>query len=117
MLGGGMRQVGVLAAAGLLSLEDMTTRLVNDHKHAQYLAKALDDLPGFSVDFDHLDINMVFVKSTYDLESLKRYLAPKQILLGGYKGEYMRLVCHNDINKDDIDHFLDEVKTWLDKQT
>jgi len=115
MLGGGMRQVGVLAAAGLISLRDMTVRLANDHLHAQYLANALDKIPGFSVDFDHLDINMVFVKSKHNLEDLKEFLAPKQILLGGYKGDYMRLVCHNDITKASIDTLLEEINHWLNQ--
>jgi len=113
MLGGGMRQVGILASAGIISLKEMTKRLVIDHEHAKYLAKELDQLEGFEVDQHHLDINMVFVKSIYDLDVLKEYLIQKDILLGGYKGAYMRLVCHNDINKDDIDTFILATKSWL----
>lgn len=113
MLGGGMRQVGVLAAAGLLSLKEMTLRLAIDHKHAKYLAEEFAKLEGFTVDFDRLDINMVFVKSKHNLNKLKDYLAPKQILLGGYKGEYMRFVCHNDVTKEDIDLLMKEIKDWL----
>jgi threonine aldolase len=112
MLGGGMRQVGVLAAAGLLSLKEMTLRLSIDHKHAKYLAEEFAKLEGFTVDLDRLDINMVFVKSTYDLDALKAHLGPKQILLGGYKGDYMRFVCHKDVTKEDIDLLIKEVKDW-----
>lgn len=113
MLGGGMRQVGILAAAGLISLQEMTKRLHIDHQNAQYLASELNKLKDFTVDMDHLDINMVFVKSSYDLNRLKEYLMQKDILLGGYKGEYMRLVCHNDITKNDIDAFIQEIKYWI----
>jgi len=113
MLGGGMRQVGILAAAGLISLQEMTKRLHIDHQNAQYLASELNKLKGFTVDMDHLDINMVFVKSSYDLNRLKEYLMQKDILLGGYKGEYMRLVCHNDITKNDIDAFIQEIRYWI----
>lgn len=113
MLGGGMRQVGILAAAGLISLQEMTKRLHIDHQNAQYLASELNKLKDFTVDMDHLDINMVFVKSSYDLNRLKEYLMPKDILLGGYKGEYMRLVCHNDITKNDIDAFIQEIRYWI----
>ena len=113
MLGGGMRQVGILAAAGFISLKEMTKRLYLDHEHAKYLANQLDQLEGFDVDKDHLDIDMVFMKSSYNLMELNDYLAPKGILLGGYKGEYMRLVCHNDIQKSDIDIFMKEIQKWV----
>lgn len=114
MLGGGMRQVGILAAAGLISLQEMTKRLHVDHQNAQYLASELGKLKDFTVDQTHLDINMVFVKSKYDLNTLKEHFILKDILLGGYKGEYMRLVCHNDITKDDIDTLMSEINNWLE---
>jgi len=116
MLGGGMRQVGILASAGLISLKEMTKRLYIDHEHAKYLAEKLDQLNGFEVDQNHLEIDMVFVKSTYDLDKLKEYLVSRGILLGGYKGDYMRFVCHNDIEKQDIDTFIKEVNIWIASQ-
>jgi threonine aldolase len=56
------------------------------------------------------------VKSTHSLDDLKNYLETKDILLGGYKGDYMRFVCHNDIEKQDIDTFIKEVHIWLDSK-
>ncbi len=113
MLGGGMRQVGVIAAPALLALNTMTTRLKSDHAHAQKLAKQLAELPGFTVDFDALDINMVFVKTAYDREVLHNAMLKKGILLGGYKGDMMRLVCHHDITERDIDTCITALKAIL----
>jgi threonine aldolase len=115
MLGGGMRQVGVLAAPGLIALNEMSLRLKEDHENARYLADAFSELEGFSVDYDALMINMVFVKSTIDLNTLKAPLKEKGILIGGYKGDYMRFVCHHDITKKDIDYFIDILKDLLKK--
>ncbi len=113
MLGGGMRQAGILAAAGLISLNEMTKRLHIDHDNATYLAHQLNTLKGFEVNMDARDINMVFVKSDYDLNLLKKPLKAKGLLLGGYKGEYMRMVTHNDIAKEDIDTLIEALKTEL----
>ncbi|TVP95528.1 MAG: low-specificity L-threonine aldolase [Acholeplasmatales bacterium] len=114
MLGGGMRQAGVLGAAGLLALKTMITRLETDHQNARYLAKQLSTLPGFTVDFDALDINMVFVKTTYDRVKLHQALLEQGIHLGAYKGDTMRLVCHHDIRQDDIDTFMDALRTTIE---
>jgi len=62
IMGGGMRQVGVLAAAGLIALKDMTRRLAEDHENAHYLASQLAWIPGIEVEKEALDINMVFFK-------------------------------------------------------
>jgi threonine aldolase len=113
MLGGGMRQVGVLAAAGLVALNDMRLRLKEDHEHARYLAEALDQLEGFSVEQDALDINMVFVKVAWEAQALHKAMKEAGFLLGGYKGETLRLVCHNDITKADIDRFLEAIQVFI----
>jgi len=60
LLGGGMRQTGVLAAAGILSLTEMPKRLGEDHQNAKYLAQLLSELPGVTVDPSAVQINMVF---------------------------------------------------------
>ena len=109
MFGGGMRQVGVLGAPGIIALEKMTKRLQEDHDNALYLAKELDKIIGFEVDKDHLDINMVFVKSTCNFKELEQYLKPIGIIIGGYKGEYLRLAIHNDISKEDIIELLENI--------
>jgi threonine aldolase len=60
IMGGGMRQAGVLAAAGLVALQEQTTRLAEDHARAQYLARELAAIPGVAARPDEVDINMVF---------------------------------------------------------
>lgn len=62
LMGGGMRQIGILAAAGIIALEKMTDRLNEDHENAKYLAEELSKLPGVHVMRDRLDIDMVFFK-------------------------------------------------------
>src|SRR5512140_3822341 len=61
LLGGGMRQAGVLAAAGLVALETMVDRLAEDHANAQTLARGLAQLPGLEVDVENVQTNMVYV--------------------------------------------------------
>jgi threonine aldolase len=60
IMGGGMRQAGILAAAGLVALQEQTTRLAGDHERAKYLAKELAAIPGIAVKPEEVDINMVF---------------------------------------------------------
>ena len=115
MLGGGMRQVGVLGAPGRIALNEMRLRLEDDHKNAQYLAKALSQLAPFDVNHDTLDINMVFVKIDLEREAFAQAMKEKGFLLGVYKGQEMRLVCHHDITKSDIDRFIDAIKAYLKK--
>jgi len=113
MLGGGMRQVGILGAAGLISLDTMRLRLEDDHKHADYLAEQLQNLDGFEVDFTKRSINMVFIKVPYDKEQLIVQMKEKGILLGGYKDDYLRIVTHNDITINAIDKLIDAFKTII----
>jgi threonine aldolase len=65
IMGGGLRQAGILAAAGLIALEVMTRRLEVDHENARELARLLAALPGIKVDLDAVDINMVFFKTRF----------------------------------------------------
>lgn len=115
LLGGGMRQVGVLGAPGIIALRDMSKRLDEDHANAQYLAQELNKLEEFSVDMDHLDINMVFTESTVDFEKLAQFLLERNIIIGGYKGSFLRIAIHNDISRFDIDVLLEGIKDYIKK--
>ena len=114
MLGGGMRQVGVLGAPGLIALDKMRHRLQIDHDNAMYLASKLNQMDEFDVDYDHLDINMVFVKSEVSFPQLETYLATKGIIIGGYKGEFLRIAIHNDIEVKDIDLLLESITEFIE---
>ncbi|MDC0558898.1 low-specificity L-threonine aldolase [Candidatus Izimaplasma bacterium] len=117
ILGGGMRQVGILGAAGLISLSKMTTRLHLDHKNAKYLAEKLHQMDEFEVDFDRLDINLVFVKSnTVDFPKMASFLKEKSIIIGGYKGKYLRIAIHNDISLVNINQLLSGIDEYLGKE-
>lgn len=106
ILGGGMRQGGFLAAAGLVALRDMTGRLQEDHDNAKFLASALDSIDGVQVFHDRLDIDMVFFTTDWDEEKAARY--PAYMLEQGAKvtgcmgGEY-RMVCHHGITRADCE--------------
>lgn len=106
ILGGGMRQGGFLAAAGLVALRDMTGRLQEDHDNAKFLASALDNIDGVQVFHDRLDIDMVFFTTDWDEEKAARY--PSYMLEHGAKvtgcmgGEY-RMVCHHGISRADCE--------------
>lgn len=116
LLGGGMRQVGILGAAGLVSLGEMTKRLHVDHENARYLANKLVKLDGIEVDYNRLDINMVFIKTVINYPNLIEYFKKIGILLGGYKGQYLRLVVHNDISKSNIDELVETFEKYLEEE-
>jgi threonine aldolase len=99
MLGGGMRQAGFLAAAGLYALDHNIERLAIDHDNASRLADGLTRL-GFSLKGPFT--NMVMLEGTLDLGALATRLAERGITIA-----HNRLVTHLDISRDDIDPVLD----------
>lgn len=99
MLGGGMRQSGILAAAGLYALEHHVTRLAEDHHHAQLLAGHLADIPGLTVGSPHT--NMVFVRVPPERTApLTLFLKERNILI--LASPRLRLVTHADVNAGDM---------------
>ncbi|MDF2521636.1 MAG: Threonine aldolase [Clostridia bacterium] len=109
LLGGGMRQSGILAAAGLIALKEMTKRLHIDHDNAKYMADRLSEIPGVKVDMDAVDINMVFFRLENEKISdcmLVKGLYDKGIKVNSAsKGEW-RFVTNNDVTKEDIDYTI-----------
>ena len=102
MLGGGMRQCGFLAAAGLIALEVMTKRLQEDHDNAKYMAQRLQQMPGVSLDMSSVEINMVFFKLDAPQQVIDTL--PEKML--EQDGEF-RFVTTNDTSREDIDRALD----------
>ncbi len=106
MLGGGMRQAGVLAAAGLVALEEGPKRLHVDHENAKLLAEGLAKIPRISIDPAQIQTNIVI----YDIEQsgisssefLQR-LAQRKVLGGAVDARKIRMVTHLDVNKRDIE--------------
>jgi threonine aldolase len=116
LIGGGMRQSGILAAAGLIALKDMTKRLHIDHANARYLADKLDELPGVKVDQESIHINMVFFTidnlKLSDAEFINKLFEKGIKANGAYRGE-LRFVTNNDVTKEDIDYTINCIKELL----
>ncbi len=107
MLGGGMRQCGILAAAGLISLKEMTKRLKEDHSNARYMAQKLSELNGVEVDQDSVQINMVFFKLDRPedlIESLPEKMLENGVKINGMELGEFRFVTSNDVSREDIDY-------------
>lgn len=104
VLGGAMRQVGVLAAAGIVALESMVDRLAEDHALASRLAHEIVELPGISLLFGLPKTNMIFVElADGSAEALAIRLAEQGVLVGVYSSTLLRLVTHYGIEESDID--------------
>lgn len=104
LMGGGMRQAGVLAAAGLIALEQMPERLHEDHQKARRLAEALGGVHGFRIDLEAVQTNIVLMDldgftSAEFLEDLKQ----AGILAGPTGPGQVRFVTHKDVSDQDID--------------
>ncbi|MCL0028911.1 low-specificity L-threonine aldolase [Dehalococcoidia bacterium] len=111
MVGGGMRQVGIVAAAGIVALETMVERLVEDHTNARKLALGLSEIPGISVCLESLPTNLVFFQvERDDRAGLARKLEERGIK-GAVRQPLWRYVTHYGITSDDIDYALDIIES------
>ena len=110
LVGGGMRQAGVLAAAGLIALCDMTQRLHQDHTHARRLAEGLARISGIHVNLDTIKTNIVFFNLTDDYplnsQQLVQKLRQENIWLNPTGPRQLRAVTHYWLNQDHVDHLL-----------
>ena len=101
MLGGGMRQAGILAAAGLVALDSMIDRLAEDHANARLLAESLAEMPGARVDLDRVETNFVFV-SVPEPDVFVEGLKTRGVLAGTAGHGSVRLATHYGIDAQDI---------------
>jgi threonine aldolase len=118
MLGGGMRQAGVLAAAGIVALEKMVDRLAEDHANARRLAEGLADMPGVTIDLDRVQTNILFFNLTSEVKVpggviVQRMLEHKIKILDGGPARRFRFVTHAWIDRADVDRALLAFKTAL----
>jgi threonine aldolase len=105
MVGGGMRQAGILAAAGIYALENNIARLADDHANAKRLAEGLNVFPELSVDYDPTRTNMVFFSAEeIMIQRLAEFMAEQNILIS--PRQPVRLVTHLDIDAGDVSKFL-----------
>ena len=109
LLGGGMRQVGVLAAAGLLALEESPKLLIEDHANAKRLAQGLAELPGVKLDPERVQTNIViFDISGTGLTTAQctQEFKARGVLANGINAREMRMVTHYDVSRADIEQTL-----------
>ncbi len=109
MLGGGMRQVGVIAAAGIVALESMVERLAEDHSNARKLAQGLAKVPGISIDPESLPTNLVFFEVTHDDPATLARKLNERGIKGGSAQRRWRFVPHYGITSEDIEYALDVI--------
>jgi threonine aldolase len=110
VLGGGMRQVGVLAAAGQYALDHHVDRLAEDHANAQVLAKSLVGIPGLEV--DEPSTNMVWVRVAKPLEGLASALEARGVLTTGTS--LLRLVLHLDVSREQTVHVAQVIRECVE---
>lgn len=107
-LGGGMRQVGVLAAPGIIALTEMTTRLGEDHARARRLASAIAGLPGVSLDPDSVQTNILIFGFSHSRISCAEFLdglRKRRVLALAISGG-VRFVTHKDVDDEDVDRAI-----------
>ncbi len=118
MLGGGMRQVGVLAAAGMLALEDSPKLLAEDHANAKRLAEGLAELPGIKIDPERVQTNIAIfdiAATGITTAQMSAELKARSVLANGINAREMRMVTHYDVSRVDIEQALQTVKEILEK--
>jgi len=117
VLGGGMRQAGVIAAAGLIAMNEMVGRLAEDHANARHLAEGIAEIPGLSIDIARIKTNILFFDFIADR------LTPKEFMEGleerGIKCSHpgpsrFRMVTHYGIDSNDIHRTLECVREVMD---
>jgi threonine aldolase len=116
LLGGGMRQVGVLAAAGLVALEETPPRLAEDHANARRLAEGVAELPGVRIEPEHVRTNIVLFDVSAARQTPERICARLReehgVLCSAF-GDSIRAVTHYDVSRDDIETALGALRRIL----
>lgn len=98
-LGGGMRQAGILAAAGLIALEDMPNRLHEDHATAKQLAQALAKIEGITIHPAEVETNIVIFATAFDAPAYVAALKQNGVLASALSAHSVRLVTHRDVDQ------------------
>ncbi len=115
MLGGGMRQAGVLAAAGLIALEESPKGLLEDHANAKLLAEGLAQLPGIRIDPEKVVTNIIIFEVSetgLTADGICTQLRERGVLASGF-GSSIRMVTHYDVTRADVEAALRQLRTVL----
>ena len=103
MFGGGMRQSGILAAAGLYALDHNLDRLKDDHHHARKLAESIQELHGLRISMDTVESNMVYVQTEESADNWKQKLEEQGVLCFALGENTLRLVTHLHIDEEQVE--------------
>jgi len=113
IMGGGMRQIGIIAACAKISVQEMSKRLNIDHENARYMESLLQDIPNIKIDSYQRDINMVFFDIDDDRKyKLHEFLYEHEVKILPYEGAF-RFVTHYDLTREDIDKAIALVKEYF----
>lgn len=118
IVGGGMRQAGIIAAAGIVALEQMVDRLAEDHANARRLAEGLAEIPGLAIDLDRVQTNIVIFELTSERltpAELAARLNNKGVKLLAIEGRRLRAVTHYGIEADDIEFALAAMREVMEQ--
>lgn len=119
MLGGGMRQAGIIAAGALYALEHHRERLIEDHHRARRIAEELAQYPQMKVDLEAIQTNIVFVdlQPPYIATDLVQFLKDRDVLILSTGERTIRIVTHLDVDDEDVDRLLMGVKAFFKENT
>jgi threonine aldolase len=121
MVGGGMRQAGVLAAAGLVALDNMVERLADDHANARRLAAGLANIDGLTVEQDGIQTNIVIFEvdreKVGDAREVIAALREDGVLVSHSRDQALRMVTHRHIASADVDEALARVNGTVRRLT
>jgi len=115
-VGGGMRQAGIIAAAGIVALEKMIDRLAEDHAHARYLAEQIRQIPGLEVDMESVETNMVYVDLVgpgLNSNQIIALWAEHGVEVSGRPPSQVRLVPTRHHGRAVIDEALERIRTAM----
>ncbi len=113
LVGGSMRQSGIVAAGALYALEHNIDRLAEDHEHARRLASALAEMPGVTLDYASVDSNIIFFRvAGHSTAEVREQLAAEGVLATG-DGNRVRMVCHMDVSSEDIEDAISRIASVL----
>jgi threonine aldolase len=109
MFGGGMRQVGIIAAAGIYALDHHLERLKEDHQNARRLAVGLKEFKGVSIDPKHVETNIVIfdvANTGMTASQVAEAMKKERVLIHAFGKTQIRLVTHLDVSSEDIERAL-----------
>ena len=115
-LGGGMRQAGILAAAGVVAIDIMSAKIIEDHRNAKALAVGIAKIDGIIIETEKIKTNIIYFKLDHpkiNSESLLDIMIKKNIRFFELDPNWFRLVTHSGISKENIDYVISEFDSFF----